>query len=577
MKLALTKIGKEKINQLTPLAEGGEGYIYEYGNDILKIYKPCVNITAKEKKIQLLMDKALPKEAIKPIMAVYDNDNNFIGYIMPKAVGEEIRVLTNKKYLKANGVTTQDILKILVKIHNTIKSIHAAGVCIGDLNDQNILFDTNGEVYFIDCDSWSVGDEKCEVCMDLYKDPLMNGNDFTKETDVYAEAILVWKTLTRIHPYGGTMTPDIDILERMKKGISVIDNPDVKIPRTIKPWNNLAPSLIGALKNIFENKSRSMGDELQNMTDNLKFCNAHQEFYYGKYARCPLCDSNATVITKPISHGVMGGLSLIAMLKASDIKIVLNEQCYIDSAGSVVDIKNGLKCEYRSGVKYHFVNTANRSIVVMADENVFRFSTDREYTFDKKHKSPIYSDGDTVYYISPANTLTALQITEKGNGIKNLAKCGYESYFAVSEGNTCVVSRFADNLIVNINGRNAEVPYSDLVNNYGIHRDKVCGNWLIILENGSGKFLTYVCSEKDGIVYNEDRIKYECGLGNVCFYNSNISIPIDGNIRVYSYQKQAFKDFECEIVSQDSHLIKNDSTFTIINDENIYRLGKAVR
>lgn len=577
MKLALTKIGKEKINQLTPLAEGGEGYIYEYGNDILKIYKPCVNIAAKEKKIQLLMDKTLPKEAIKPIMAVYGNNNNFIGYIMPKAVGEEIRVLTNKKYLKANGVTTQDILKILLKVHNTIKSIHTAGVCIGDLNDQNILFDTNGNVYFIDCDSWSVEDEKCEVCMDLYKDPLMNGNDFTKETDVYAEAILIWKTLTRIHPYGGTMTPDIDILERMKKGISVIDNPDVKIPRTIKPWNNLAPSLIGSLKNIFENKSRSMGDELQNMTDNLKFCNAHQEFYYGKYARCPLCDSNATVITKPISHGVMGGLSLIAMLKASDIKIVLNEQCYIDSAGSVVDIKNGLKCEYRSGVKYHFVNTANRSIVIMADENVFRFSTDREYTFDKKHKSPIYSDGDTVYYISPANTLTALQITEKGNGIKNLAKCGYESYFAVSEGNTCVVSRFADNLIVNINGRNVEVPYSDLVNNYGIHRDKVSGNWLIILENGSGKFLTYVCSEKDGIVYSEDRIKYECGLGNVCFYNSNISIPIDGNIRVYSYQKQAFKDFECEIVSQDSRLIKNDSTFTIINDENIYRLGKAAR
>ncbi len=577
MKLALTKIGKEKINQLTPLAEGGEGYIYEYGNDILKIYKPCVNITAKEKKIQLLMDKALPKEAIKPIMAVYDNDNNFIGYIMPKAVGEEIRVLTNKKYLKANGVTTQDILKILVKIHNTIKSIHAAGVCIGDLNDQNILFDTNGEVYFIDCDSWSVGDEKCEVCMDLYKDPLMKGNDFTKETDVYAEAILIWKTLTRIHPYGGTMTPDIDILERMKKGISVIDNPDVKIPRTIKPWNNLAPSLIGTLKSIFENKSRSMGNELQNMTDNLKFCNTHQEFYYGKYARCPLCDRNATVITKPISHGVMGGLSLITMLKASDVKIVLNEQCYIDSAGSVVDIKNGLKCEYKSGVKYHFVNTANRSTVVVADENVFRFSTDREYSFEKKHKSPIYSDGDTIYYISPANTLTALQITEKGNGIKNLAKCGYESYFAVSDGNTCVISRFADNLIVNINGKNVEVPYSDLVNNYGIHRDKISGNWLIILENGSGKFITYVCSEKNGIVYSEDRIKYECGLGNVCFYNSNISIPIDGNIRVYSYQKQAFKDFECEVVSQDSRLIKNDSTFTIINDENIYRLGKAVR
>lgn len=44
----------------------------------------------------MLIDKPLPKEAIKPITAVYDNNNKFIGYIMPKAVGEEVRVLTSK-------------------------------------------------------------------------------------------------------------------------------------------------------------------------------------------------------------------------------------------------------------------------------------------------------------------------------------------------------------------------------------------------------------------------------------------------------------------------------------------------
>ena len=173
MKMALTRIGKEKIRQLTPITEGGEGYIYEFGNDILKIYKPCVDIAAKEKKVAMLIDKPLPKEAIKPITAVYDNNNKFIGYIMPKAVGEEVRVLTSKKYLKANGITTKDILEILVKIKDTVRDIHSAGVCIGDLNDQNILFDKTGNVYFIDCDSWSVEDEKCEVCMDLFKDPLM--------------------------------------------------------------------------------------------------------------------------------------------------------------------------------------------------------------------------------------------------------------------------------------------------------------------------------------------------------------------------------------------------------------------
>lgn len=44
------------------------------------------------------------------------------------------------------------------------------------------------------------------------------------------------------------MTPDMDIVERMKRGICVIDNPKVKIPRTIKPWKNLSPYLVDSLK-----------------------------------------------------------------------------------------------------------------------------------------------------------------------------------------------------------------------------------------------------------------------------------------------------------------------------------------
>lgn len=108
-----------------------------------------------------------------------------------------------------------------------MRDIHSAGVCIGDLNDQNILFDKTGNVYFIDCDSWSVEDEKCEVCMDLFKDPLMKGNDFQRK-QTHTQRQFDLETLTRIHPHGGTMTPDMDIVERMKRGICVIDNPKVK-------------------------------------------------------------------------------------------------------------------------------------------------------------------------------------------------------------------------------------------------------------------------------------------------------------------------------------------------------------
>ena len=149
MKMALTRIGKEKIRQLTPITEGGEGYIYEFGNDILKIYKPCVDIAAKEKKVAMLIDKPLPKEAIKPITAVYDNNNKFIGYIMPKAVGEEVRVLTSKKYLKANGITTKDILEILVKIKDTVRDIHSAGVCIGERKNIKTAIKWKGYMKFV--------------------------------------------------------------------------------------------------------------------------------------------------------------------------------------------------------------------------------------------------------------------------------------------------------------------------------------------------------------------------------------------------------------------------------------------
>lgn len=570
MTTAFTKIGMDKLRQMKPITEGGEGYIYDYGGDILKIYKKNVDIASKEKKITLLIQKNLPKEVVKPIQPVYDNHNNFIGYIMPKVSGEEIRVLTNKKHLKANGIGTNDILKILVRIQEVIVQIHKAGVFIGDLNDQNILFNSRGEVFFIDCDSWSIGTEKCKVVMDLYRDPLMKGNDFSESTDLYAESILIWKTITRIHPHGGTMNPDIDIIERMKRGISVIDNPAVKIPRTIKSWRNLSPLLIESLKKVFENKSRSLGNELADMYANLKFCDKDQEYYYGKFDRCPLCDDNAAIISKPKSHGVMGGLTLYTLLNENEIRVVLNEKCYIGTDGKVVNIANNDRLPYQKGMFYHFFPDGT---LVLTDADCIYFTTNDTYNIQKRHKSSIYVSGRDIYYISPANTLTKLSVTDNGNGIRSIGKCSYDSYFAVEDGECCIVNRYEGNMIVNCNGTNVELKHPHNIINYGIHRDSVSGKWLVVLQDGSGTFRTIVICGNN-VEYDTDQIKYECGLGNLCLSNSTIYIPIDGKIRGYSYQKRAFKDFECGIVTPDSRLIKSGAAFTIVNDENIYKLGK---
>jgi len=68
---------KSNITRLPVLAEGGEGIIYEYGDKLIKAYKPHVNMPTKEKKIKLLMAKNLPAEVISPIDIVYDSRNKF--------------------------------------------------------------------------------------------------------------------------------------------------------------------------------------------------------------------------------------------------------------------------------------------------------------------------------------------------------------------------------------------------------------------------------------------------------------------------------------------------------------------
>lgn len=195
----------------------------------------------------------------------------------------------------------------------------------------------------------------------------------------------------------------------------------------------------------------------------------------------------------------------------------------------------------------------------------------KSYRIDKKCKSAIEVCGNKIYYISAKNTLTQLEIMSSGNGIKNICKVSNTAYFAVSGDNYCVVNYYTGKIIVNINGTNTVIDYNSDILNYGIHHDEVSGKWLIILEDGKGKFSTFVIGGGT-VEYQTDAIKYTCQLNCPCICNSNIFIPVDGKIRGYSYKKSAFKDFECSVVSEESKLIKEKNRFVIVNLENVYYL-----
>jgi len=100
-----------KINDLQLIAEGGEGFVYEYKNNyVVKIYKPdVVDLRSKEIRAKLLMKINLPDEVIKPLDLVTDNSGKFIGIVMQKVDGEDFKKLSNKKFVKSNNI---NIIKI---------------------------------------------------------------------------------------------------------------------------------------------------------------------------------------------------------------------------------------------------------------------------------------------------------------------------------------------------------------------------------------------------------------------------------------------------------------------------------
>ena len=552
----------------TPLTEGGEGYIYEHNGKIIKVFKYGVDGQAKERKINALMKATLPKAVITPLDTVSDNKGRFIGYYMEKVTGEEFKRLANRKFVTANNITTKDIFDLLVKLKSVLAEIHKQNIFIGDLNDQNVLFDMSGNIYLIDCDSWAVGNDKCTVAMDLFKDPKLQADNFNADTDNYAFMVLAWKSLTRVHPFGGTVEPDMPILDRISKGISVIGRQNVKLPRLTKEWKGFSPDLVSEFKSVFEGGVRTLSGNMEDMLANLIQCKKDKEYYYSKFSSCHYCDSGAQVNKKPVSQGSVCGLKLYAIYDGAKIKAVFDRYTYLDNEGYVINGKS--KVSYLNGNGRRFYFSENGSYISDTIDD-FWITYKDVYRIDKKYKSAIEVCENKIYYISTKNTLTQLEIMPSGNGIKNICKVSNTAYFSVSGDNHCVVNYYTGKIIVNINGTNTVIDYGSDIVNYGIHHDEISGKWLIILEDNKGKFNTFVISGGT-VEYQTDAIKYTCQLNCPCIYNSNIFIPIDGKIRGYSRKKSAFKDFECGVVSEESKLIKEKNRFVIVNLENVYYL-----
>lgn len=173
--VAYTKENKA-IKLLKEVASGGEGIIYTTDTQyVAKIYKNENNTRRKYEKLKKMVSKKINCEGVcYPVELLYNKNKEFIGYLMPEAKGYEIAksIFIPKLLLKKfPSWKKKDTVELCITILNKIKYLHDRNIIIGDINPRNILVSSPKKVYFVDTDSYQIGEFPCPVGMSPFKAP----------------------------------------------------------------------------------------------------------------------------------------------------------------------------------------------------------------------------------------------------------------------------------------------------------------------------------------------------------------------------------------------------------------------
>ncbi len=184
---------------------GGEGSVYLTDTGfVCKIYKSDKNTKFRKEKITLLTQADINiKNVCLPKRIVFNLSNEFVGYLMPKASGAEMKTsifippLFKQKFPHWNRV---HLVKIAIGILGKVEELHRHNIILGDINPSNILIENENEVYFIDTDSYQIEDYPCAVGMIPYTKAIHHGKSYdsylrTKEDDIYALSTLLFQLM----------------------------------------------------------------------------------------------------------------------------------------------------------------------------------------------------------------------------------------------------------------------------------------------------------------------------------------------------------------------------------------------
>jgi hypothetical protein len=404
--------------------------------------------------------------------------------------------------------------------------------------------------------------------MDSFKVPKLHGTKFNAGTDAYAFAILAFKSITRLHPFGGITTPDMDLLERMKKGLSVL-NPKVKviIPRIIDPWEYMYPGFLEDLGRIYDAGIRTViTTPLDTFLGKLIRCAKHHDDYYSGYDKCPVCYKAELKPEKPVKT-TAGGIKVIKIFSDLTCIEILSEDTYINDKGSIIHIPSGKATPVLFGHKLYYLGTIP---IDSSSDNISMGAT----VLPKLHNSHIaVRDNNTFYYITPGLKLTKNTYTPEGIASKVLTNVTINHLFEVTDSGHFIVINLADHkTIIEHDGYFIELDEVIKPVNYGLHYDEIAHRWLFIYEDAAGNFVTYVF-EGTYLSYQNRTNKYAVPLDSLTINRNTIYTAHQDVIRGFSRKKNEYKDFDAPDVEEGATLKFRKGKMLVLNQTSIYEAG----
>ena len=564
-------------NQTQLIAEGGEGKIYRYNNNsLIKIFKDTTNKPEKIRKIKQLITMTFPPSIIAPLELVSNQQQQLSGYVMKYIQGHELRRLCVRKFVVTNNITKKDILRMLIDIQDTLKALHAQKIYIGDLNDMNLLFDSKLQVYFIDVDSWTFSSYQGTVINDAFKDPQLIHNHFNANTDWYAFAVLCYKLLTRLHPFGGIYQEDstMTLPFRIQNGITVINNNKVIIPKMVDTDVFMPTELLEELNHIFTSNDRHPL-KLKSFYNELRECSTHHDYYYGKYNTCPVCDGNAQERTDFVSLDSVNGIPLRIFFTHPKIKILFDTNTYLDT-NDIIQFRNTAQIfTYEAGCYYYTNSRGDVFYQIFPDK--IHITTPKKQSIElcRKERSVFRVINNDIYYISPNLTLLQFHVLENGATYqKAIEHVDINHCFNIHNIHTYFIcNNYDTQKLINISGYTYTLDIQKRIITHTIKYDSQTNTWLFIFKTEQNLFYTYIFEKTHGILYAQNDIHYLDNLQNMDYHNGLIYKPKDGGITRFNWKTNEYKEFQIEIIQSDTKIKKMDNKIMALTPNHIYILG----